>query len=85
MKNRTKIVVGAALALALSGAGIGAAVASTPAPGTESASPTSTVETTEQSAPETPVGQEATSDGNDGGHQDPQGVDVNHEGGQNEK
>jgi hypothetical protein len=95
--NRTKIAAVGALALALTGLGVGGAVAATPVPPTTATTapapdPTATngtaPGTTEApdateapGAPETP----GASDGNDGGHADPDGVDVNNEGGAAEK
>ena len=98
MQKKT-IVVTAVLALALAGIGAGAANASTSAPSNSSSVSTPTTASVTQPAADTevpdateaPSGVTETaetpgvSDGNDGGHADPAGVDVNNEGGASEK
>jgi len=98
MQKKT-IVVTAVLALALAGIGAGAANASTSAPSNSSSVSTPTTasvtppaaDTEVPDATEAPGGATETvetpgvSDGNDGGHADPEGVDVNNEGGASEK
>ena len=95
--KKIAIAAGAALVLGLGGMGAAGAFASPApaAPSSTSGSPATTVSstpTTESSATEgsspteAPNTESATpSDGNDGGHADPAGVDVNHVGGSNEK
>jgi hypothetical protein len=90
MKKR-KMAAAGLIVLALTGVAVGGAIAAPPAPsssvtdgatsgtgGTEGPGTESTTETTD---PET----SGVSDGNDGGHADPEGVDVNHEGAADEK
>ncbi|MGN6198192.1 hypothetical protein [Humibacter sp.] len=97
MNKFTKIAAGSVLALGLTGAGIGAANANTiPAPtptspstssgahSTTNGTDTEVPDATEQSGKPDPA-ESSTSDGNDGGHQDQNGVDVQHDGGPNEK
>lgn len=88
--NKTKIAVTTGiLALALTGIGVGSAMAATvtpsPAPGTSAtvteAPESTTPETTGTEAPESTT----PGDGLDGGHADADGVDVNNQGGPNEK
>ncbi|TFD21373.1 hypothetical protein [Cryobacterium sp. TMS1-13-1] len=90
--NKKKIIAAGIIVLALTGIGSGAALAATPVAPTATAAVVdpSTPGTTEapesESAVETPGSEAATpDDGNDGGHADPEGVDVNHEGGADEK
>lgn len=90
--NKKKIAVAGIIVLGLTGIGSGAALAATPAAPASGSSvtDTSTPGTPEapesESAVETPGTEAATpDDGNDGGHADPDGVDVNHEGGADEK
>jgi len=98
MQKKT-IVVTAVLALALAGAGAGAAMASTSAPSTSSSvstptTPSVTLPTVDTEVPDATEAQNGAtdaaetpgvSDGNDGGHADPEGVDVSNEGGGTEK
>ncbi|GAB3806648.1 hypothetical protein GCM10028798_29840 [Humibacter antri] len=97
MNKFTKIAAGGALALGLMGAGIGAANAgnlplpsATPgssSPGVHSVTKDTDTEVPDANEqPEKPeTAESAKSDGNDGGHQDQNGVDVQHDGGPNEK
>lgn len=94
MQKKT-LAVTAVLALALAGIGAGAANASTSAPSHSSSVSTSVTppaaDTEVPDATEAPSGATETvetpgvSDGNDGGHADPEGVDVNNQGGASEK
>lgn len=92
--NKKKIAAAGIIVLALTGIGSGAALASTPA------APSSGTAVTDTATPGTPDAPDSESesagettgtesvtpgDGNDGGHADPEGVDVNHEGGADEK
>ena len=90
--NKKNVAAAGIIVLALTGIGSGAALAATPAThasGT-AVSATSTPVTPEtpgsESAVEAPGTEAATpGDGNDGGHEDADGVDVNNEGGAAEK
>lgn len=92
MQKNTKVTLAVLAGLSLASVGAGAAMASTtPAPSapavasSEAAtSETSTTEAAGTEMPETGTESEAASDG-PGGHQDASGVDVNHEGGADEK
>jgi hypothetical protein len=89
--KRSTIAAAGIIALALTGVGVSGAIAATPAPsspvtdgatpGTGATEAPGTESTTETTDPET----DGVSDGNDGGHADPEGIDVNHEGGADEK
>ena len=90
--NKKKITAAGIIVLALTGIGSGAAMAATPAAPapvisvTDTATPGTPAAPDSESAVETPGTEAATpGDGNDGGHADPEGVDVNHEGGASEK
>ncbi|ODT25823.1 MAG: hypothetical protein ABS64_00780 [Microbacterium sp. SCN 69-37] len=92
MSRKRKILLTSVMVLGLSGLGIGAAnAATTPATTPPSHSSTTATEPPSTEAPgagETPENsatESTVSDGNDGGHQDPEGVDVQNEGGANEK
>jgi hypothetical protein len=95
MKKKSIVIITTGLAFALTGLGAGAALAatSTPTPQSSNSAPTATPSTdvevpdaTEAAAVETAGSESSTvSDGNDGGHADPTGADVNHEGGASEK
>ncbi|WP_104131488.1 hypothetical protein [Cryobacterium sp. M91] len=90
--NKKRIAAAGIIVLALTGIGSGAALAATPAAPTSGTAVTDTTTPItpdvpdSESAVETPGSEAATpDDGNDGGHADPEGVDVNHEGGADEK
>jgi hypothetical protein len=90
--NKKKAAAAGIIVLALTGIGSGAALAGTPAAPTsgtavtDTATPGTPEAPDSESAVETPGSESATpGDGNDGGHADPEGVDVNHEGGADEK
>ena len=90
--NKKKIIAAGIIVLALTGIGSGAALAATPAAPTsgtavvDPSAPGTTEAPESKSAVETPGSEAATpDDGNDGGHADPEGIDVNHEGGADEK
>ena len=90
--NKKKFAAAGVIVLALTGIGSGAALAATPAAPnsgtaeTDTATPGTPDAPDSESAGETTGTESATpGDGNDGGHADPEGVDVNHEGGADEK
>lgn len=86
--NKKKIAAAGVIVLALAGIGSGAAMAATPA---QSVPSSAVSETANPGTPETPDSESALEtpgtevstpdDGNDGGHADADGVDVNNEGG----
>jgi hypothetical protein len=87
-----KIIGAGIIVLALTGIGSGAALAATPAAPsagtavTDTATPGTQEAPDSESAVEAPDTEAATpGDGNDGGHADANGVDVNNEGGASEK
>ncbi|MCI4660062.1 hypothetical protein [Cryobacterium zhongshanensis] len=85
---KKKIAAAGIIVLALTGIGSGAALAATPTAPTAatSATPAATETPGVESPTETPGVESATAgDGNDGGHADAEGVDVNNEGGAAEK
>lgn len=88
MSRKRKILLTSVMVLGLSGLGIGAANAATTPPSHSSTTATEPPSTEAPGAGETPENsatESTVSDGNDGGHQDPEGVDVQNEGGANEK
>ena len=91
MSRKRTILLTSVMVLGLSGLGIGAANAATPSTTPPSHSSTTATEPPSTEAPgagetpETSATESTVNDGNDGGHQDPEGVDVQNEAGANEK
>jgi hypothetical protein len=89
--KRSTIAAAGIIALALTGVGVSGAIAATPAPsspvtdGTTPGTGATEAPGTESTTETTGLESDGVSDGNDGGHADPEGIDVNHEGAADEK